>query len=131
MKTAAAHRLDPKTMSATALKAFFGVVDRWGLANDEQQALLGAPPRSSFFKWKAQGAEIPYDALERISHVLAIYKNLRILFPNADQADAWLRKPNKALFLHGRSALDHMLGGRMADIIDVRQYLDGERGGWS
>jgi hypothetical protein len=123
--------LDPKTHSSTALKAFFGVAENWELSNEQQQVLLGNPPRSTFFKWKKHGAEVPIDTLERISHLLAIYKNVRLLLPARERADAWVRQPNKAHFLNGRSALDHMLNGRMADIIDVRQYLDAERGGWA
>ena len=30
----------------------------------------------------------------------------------------------------GRSALDRMLSGNVADLYIVRQYLDAQRGGW-
>jgi len=47
------------------------------------------------------------------------------------RAHEWLRKPNAAPYLGGRSALDRMLAGQVADLFVVRQYLDAERGGKS
>lgn len=67
------------------------------------------------------------DTEERISHLLAIFKALQILFPDPDRADAWLRRSNR--FFDGRSAVEVMLGGRLADILSVRNYLDAQRGG--
>ena len=58
---------------------------------------------------------------------MAIYKALQILFPDPDRADAWLRRPSRVF--EGRSALDVMLGGRLQDIIRVREYIDAQRGG--
>ena len=51
------------------------------------------------------------------------------LLPVPERANAWIRKPNAAPFLGGRSALDRMLAGQVADLFVVRQYLDAERGG--
>jgi hypothetical protein len=31
----------------------------------------------------------------------------------------------------GRSALDRMAAGRVADLYEVRKYLDAQRGGWA
>ena len=47
----------------------------------------------------------------------------------AARADEWLRKPNSAPLFGGHSALDRMLGGQVADLYVVRQYLDAQRGG--
>jgi hypothetical protein len=57
-----------------------------------------------------------------------IYKSLQILLPEPGAADAWVRKPNTAAPFGGRSALDRMLSGQVADLYVVRQYLDAERG---
>jgi hypothetical protein len=43
-------------------------------------------------------------------------------------ADAWVRQPNAAAPFGGRSALERMLSGRVADLYVVREYLDAERG---
>jgi hypothetical protein len=41
----------------------------------------------------------------------------------------WVRKPNRARLFGGRPALDRMLGGQIADLFVVREYLDAQRGG--
>ena len=48
-----------------------------------------------------------------------------------ERADAWVRKPNDAPLFGGDSALARMLGGQVADLFQVRQYLDAVRGGVS
>jgi hypothetical protein len=40
-----------------------------------------------------------------------------------------VRKPNSARLFGGGSALDRMLGGQVADLFVVREYLDAQRGG--
>jgi hypothetical protein len=47
----------------------------------------------------------------------------------AARADEWIRKPNTAPLFAGKSALARMLGGQVADLFVVRQYLDAQRGG--
>ena len=77
------------------------------------------------------GERLKRDTLERLSYLLGIYKALQILLPAAAAADAWVKKPNSAPLFGGRSALDRMLGGNVADLVAVRQYLDARRGGWA
>jgi len=123
----------PREISAAGLRAFFNIARDWRLNSDEQMVLLGAPGRSTFFKWKAapDGAELRRDTLERLSYILGIYKALQILLPDPGAADAWVKKPNAASPFGGRSALARMLGGNVADLLVVRQYLDAQRGGWA
>jgi Protein of unknown function (DUF2384) len=117
------------TLGATALTAFFNITAAWGLTADDERILLGKPPRSTFFKWKAdRTARLSGDTLERISYVMGIYKALHILLPTADAADAWVKKPNTALPFAGKSALERMRAGRVLDLADIRRYLDAERG---
>jgi hypothetical protein len=120
-------------MAAAGLRAFARIAEAWGLNVDEQLALLGRPPRSTFFAWRKQPdkAVLPRDTLERLSNILGIYKSLQILLP-ADAADAWPRQPNTAALFGGGSALQRMLAGNVSDLHLVRRYLDGVRGGgWS
>jgi hypothetical protein len=124
----------PERMAAAGLRAFVRIAEAWGLSVDEQLALLGQPPRSTFFAWRKHPdkASLPRDTLERLSNLLGIYKSLQILLPDAAAADAWVRKPNAAALFGGRSALDRMLAGNVGDLNLVRRYLDGVRGGrWS
>ncbi len=118
-------------MARAALRAFIRIAEQWRLTVDEQVRLLGSPARSTYFKWKKEGAaSLPRDVLERISYVLGIYKALQVLLPDERAADAWVRKPNAAPVFGGRTALERMLSGNVADLYEVRRYLDAERGAW-
>ena len=67
--------------------------------------------------------------LERLSYLFGIYAALQILLPVRERANEWLRKPNAAPLFGGASALSRLLGGQVADLYVVRQYLDAQRGG--
>ena len=123
---------DRRGLSGPALRTFFRIAALWGLSVDEQMTLLGVTARSTFFKWKKNSNTVlPKDALERISYVLGIYKALQILLPDEKAADEWMKRPNTAPPFGGRSALDRMMSGQVADLFVVRQYLDAQRGGWA
>ena len=127
-----ATELDRKGLSGPALRTFLRIAKLWSLSVEEQMILLGLTARSTFFKWKKDpNPGLPKDTLERISYILGIYKALQILLPDEQAADGWVRRPNAALPFGGRSALDRMLSGQVADLFVVRQYLDAQRGGWA
>jgi len=116
-------------LGGPALRSFFRLADVWNLRVAEQRKLLGDPPESTFYKWKRdQDGNPGRDVIERISYLLGIFKALQILFPDPEQADAWLRRPNQAALFGGHSALERMLSGNVADLFVVRQYLDAQRG---
>ncbi|MBK6472212.1 MAG: DUF2384 domain-containing protein [Betaproteobacteria bacterium] len=126
--------ISPEAMAAAGLRAFARIAEAWGLSVDEQLALLGQPPRSTYFAWRKHPdkASLPRDTLERLSNILGIWKSLQILLPDAAAADAWVRQPNAAAPFGGGSALRRMLAGNVSDLNLVRRYLDGVRGGgWS
>jgi hypothetical protein len=117
------------SLAGPALRGFFSLAARWKLRVAEQRRLLGDPPESTFYKWKRErDGALSRDTLERISYLLGIFKALAILFPQPERADAWLRKPNAAPAFAGKSALERMLSGNVADLFVVRQYLDAQRG---
>lgn len=125
----ATAQFDPDELGQVALTAFFNITAGWALTAEEERTLLGAPPRSTFFKWKGErAARLSADTLERISYIMGIYKALRILLPSEEAANAWIKKPNTAPGFGGKSALERMLAGRVIDLADVRRYLDAERG---
>ncbi|PZU44149.1 MAG: DUF2384 domain-containing protein [Sphingomonas sp.] len=124
---AAAEQVDRKSLTGPALRTFFRIAQAWDLTETEQLRLLGLDSRSTLQNWKRGAvAVISKDALERISYVMGIYKGLQILLPQT--ADDWVRKPNKASLFGGRSALDRMTSGNVADLYVVRRYIDGQRG---
>lgn len=122
--------LSDARLAQAGLRTFFRIAELWGLSVEEQITLLGGPARSTYFKWKKDGAaSLSRDVLERLSYLLGIYKALQVLLPDEAAADAWVRKPNDAAPFGGVSALERMLSGHVADLYEVRRYLDAERGG--
>jgi Protein of unknown function (DUF2384) len=120
---------DFSSAGGAGLRAFVNIAEAWGLSVAEQLKLLGIASRSTFFKWrKEREPRLPQDTLERLSYLLGIYKALQILLPDTRAADEWVRKPNDAPPFGGRSALERMLSGQVADLYVVRQYLDAQRG---
>jgi hypothetical protein len=113
--------------SQLTLQVFFAIAEEWALSTEQQIILLGSPARSTFFKWKREGGLISKDTEERISHIVATYKALNILFTNSDVANNWITRANK--YFDGYSALDVMLRGKLTDIYAVRAYVDAQRGG--
>lgn len=123
--------LEPAAQGAAAFRTFFRVAGLWELSVEEQMTLLGVTSRSTYYKWRNDPPRrLSPDLLERLSYIFGIYKALQLLLPRPESADAWLRRPNRAPPFGGRSALDRMLSGRVADLYEVRRYLDAERGGW-
>ncbi|PPD25839.1 MAG: hypothetical protein CTY20_15315 [Hyphomicrobium sp.] len=128
MTKAAAKQAD--TDNSAELRGFFGIAEKWGLSTDQQISLLGAPPRSTFFKWKRDGGALSQDTRERISHVASIYRCLRLLIPDDALAHDWIRRKNTAPIFGGKSALEFMMAtGSIVEIYKVRAYLDAQRGG--
>lgn len=117
-------------LSGPALETFSRIAHLWQLSISDQRALLGSIPESTYFKYlkNPQSVRLSPDTLERISHVLGIFKALNVLLPRHESADTWIRRPNDAPLFKGRSALDYMLNGRFEDLIAVRRYLDAMRG---
>ncbi len=128
-------RRDPKVrkeMSPAAMRAFFNVAAEWSLNTDEQRGLLGWPPESTFFKYKTgQVGTLPYDMLMRISLVLGIYKDLRILYSERDLSARWVKLPNANPMFGGSPALAFMMEAGIDGLYQVRRLLDSRRGGWN
>jgi hypothetical protein len=123
--------LGSASAAQAALRTFWRLCEAWKLDVSEQTTLLGVG-RTTLYQWK-QGKVGPLDrhVLERLSHLFGIYAALQILLPGGARADEWVRKPNTAPLFGGGSALGRMLGGQVADLYVVRDYLDAQRGGKS
>ena len=127
--TPATVDLHSPAAAAAALRSFWRLAEAWQLTAAEQMTLLGIG-RTTFYQWK-QGKPVSLDrhVLERLSYLFGIYAALHILLPTPERADGWIRQPNTAPLFGGHSALQRMLGGQVADLFVVRQYLDAQRGG--
>lgn len=124
-----APSFNPEDLGGPGLRTFFGIARAWGLSEQEQMKLLGLTSRSTLHSWKAgRVSKIGRDTVERISYILGIFKGIGILLPDPRRADEWMRAPNDAPLFGGRSALDRMTSGNVADLYLVRQYIDAQRG---
>jgi hypothetical protein len=129
-----AKSAQPAIAAGAALRTYFNIAKAWGLNEQQTMTLLGfdASTRSTYFKWKKDpdSARLGRDKLERLSYVFGIYKALQLLLPEPAAADGWLHRPNSAAPFGGRSALERLMSGNVADLYVVREYLDTARG-WS
>lgn len=114
--------------AAAAVRAFFRMVEIWGLSLEQARVLLGRPSRATLYNWKAGRVRaLPHDTMRRISYLLGIFKALQILYADQALADGWLKRSNAAF--GGQSALERMLAGDIVDLAVVREHLDAARGG--
>jgi Antitoxin Xre/MbcA/ParS C-terminal toxin-binding domain/Antitoxin Xre-like helix-turn-helix domain len=116
-------------LSVSALKAFFNLVDRWGIRDEDARALLGGLSNGPYYTWKKQPERVlAADVLTRISYLIGIFKALNILY-GEKLADEWVRLPNTNRIFGGRTPLDYMLRGGVPAMQIVRRLLDARRGG--
>lgn len=104
--------------------------EHWSLDTSEQLDLLGYSntARATLSKLKTgQTAPKSRDQLERAGHLLAIHKNLRLLFPeNRDLAYTWMKTSNKAF--QNFSPVQVVIQQGFPGLLMVRTYLDRQRG---
>lgn len=120
-----------REISRVAVKLFFGITQEWDLTDEQRCTLAGLNTRTTLLNWRRgldsdKPVKLSKDTLERLSYISGIYKAIQLLFSEPQQWKDWVRKPNRDF--GGASILDRMLGGHIADLVDVRRYLDGWRG---
>ena len=132
-----AGRFDPterERLGGPGLRSFAAISERLGLTEVQRLSVLGFPGRSTYHQWlaKARSGEkvlLPVDTLLRISVVLGIHKDLRILFGREEDERAWLTKPHDAPLFGGQPPLALVVSGTQDGLMLVRRYLDAWRGG--
>lgn len=119
-----------KRYTATALKAYLSLVDKWRLSGMEASALL-AVSTSTWERIKrdtAKAAALNQDQLTRVSALTGIYKGLHLLF--ADKlADDWIGLANRGPLFGGQTPVRSMIEGGIPQMLDVRRHVDALRGG--
>ena len=136
-ETAASDEQFSREEEAEALtKAFFHIVEEWGLGADDARALLGHPGKSRFYDLRKGLTRAVHalsdDEMDRLAYITGIYYGLGILFSPENTLN-WLRNPAKVNDGFMRpwgigAPLEHMLAGKMAHLIDVYRYVNGMRG---
>lgn len=131
MATVQESHVNGNVDTSKALPVVFRILEKWQCNTDEQLRLLGISSRSTLNKYRESkgGIRLSLDIQERMSYILNIHKCLRLLFTADDSIYGWVRKPNSHPFFAGRSAMDVMNGGRVADLYEVATRLQSWRGG--
>jgi hypothetical protein len=115
--------------AAALARASVNLFRAWQLSDIEARTLLGDMAQRTWARWKEGSiGRIDRDLRARMGILMGIHKALRYIFTDPARSYAWIKKPNGAFA--GQRALDVMMRGEITDLIDLRSYLDAERGGW-
>jgi len=116
-------------LSDGAIRAFFNIIDKWRLRDEDARLVLGGVSNGTFYAIKKGASRtLDQDTLTRISYLVGIYKALHILYGEA-LADGWVQMPNKNGIFGGDTPLDYMMRGGLPAFQTVRRLLDARRGG--
>ena len=122
-------RSERERLSTPALKAFFNIVNCWGIRDEDARSLLGGLSNGPYYTWKKQPERVlGTDVLTRISYLIGIFKALNILY-GEKVADEWVRLPNSNRIFGGQAPLHYMVHGGVPAMQIVRRLLDARRGG--
>ena len=123
---------DPATrhrLSEPAIAAFFSIVDKWQLRNEDAMTLLGGASHGRYFELKKnRKGLLSQDELTRISLLIGIFKALNILFGQR-LANQWVSRPNSNPMFHDAPPMQYLGRGGVPAMIGVRRLLDSRRGG--
>jgi hypothetical protein len=125
-----ASKEERERLSPSALKAFFNIVDRWGVRDGHARQLLGGVTNGPYYEMKKhpEARVLDADKLLRISYLIGIFKALNILHAQ-ELADEWVRLPNTNRIFGGITPLAYMMKGGAPAMQTVRRLLDARRGG--
>ncbi len=122
-------KTERERLSPSALKAFFNIVKRWKVRDEDARVLLGGLSNGPFYELKKHPERVlDADKLLRISYLIGIFKALNILHAEA-LADAWVQLPNANRIFAGQTPLVFMMKGGLPALQTVRRLLDARRGG--
>jgi uncharacterized protein (DUF2384 family) len=116
-------------LSPPAIEAFFAIVEKWELRNEDAMALLGGVSHGRYYELKKnRKGLLAQDELTRISLLIGIFKALNILF-SRKLANQWASRPNSNSMFHNAPPLEMLIRGGVPGMIGVRRLLDSRRGG--
>ncbi len=116
-------------LSPAALKAFFNIVEKWKVRDEDARILLGGLSNGPYYKWRKEPERtLDADVLTRISYLIGIFKALNILYGET-LADEWVRLPNRNPIFGGKTPLAYMMSGGVPALQTVRRLLNARRGG--
>ena len=124
-----ADRAVRERLSGPALKAFFNVMRRWQVRDEDARALLGGVTNGPYYLMKREPDRVlDADRLTRVSYIVGIFKALHLLHSEA-LADRWIQLPNANRIFAGSTPLAYMIRGGLPAFAIVRQLVDARRAG--
>jgi Protein of unknown function (DUF2384) len=118
-----------RRLSPAALRAFFNIIERWEIRDEDARQLLGGISNGKYYQLKQDPDHVlEQDRLQRISYLIGIFKALNILY-GTRLADCWIQLANSNPLFTGRTPLTYMLQGGTPAMEVVRRLLDARRGG--
>jgi hypothetical protein len=122
-------RKERERLSASGLKAFFNMMSRWKVRDEDARALLGSVSNGPFYEMKRKPERVlDPDRLMRVSYLVGIFKALNILY-SEKLADGWVQLPNSNPVFAGQTPLSFMVKGGLPAMQTVRRLLDARRAG--
>ena len=116
-------------LSKPAIAAFFSIVEKWQLRNEDAMTLLGGASNGRYFELKKnRKGLLSQDELTRISLLIGIFKALNILFSQR-LANQWASRPNTNPMFNDGPPLQFLVRTGVPGMIGVRRLLDSRRGG--
>ena len=120
---------DREKITGGAIKAFFNIMTRWNISDEDARQLLRLQS-STYYKYKKTPPKaLDQDQLTRISYLTGIFKALNILH-GEKLADKWIAMVNANPIFKGTTPLDYMIKGGTPAMDTVRRLLDARRGYW-
>ena len=124
-----AAREDRDRLSGPALRAFFNLMARWKVRDEDARALLGGVSNGPFYEMKRHPDRVlEADRLTRVSYLIGIFKALHILHSRS-LADEWVHLPNSNPVFAGQTPLAYMIRGGLPAMQTVRRLVDARRAG--
>jgi hypothetical protein len=122
---------DRRRLTPAGLKAFFRIIERWSVGDEDARELLGGISNGAYYQLKANPRTAKTqdrDRLTRISYLIGIFKSLNILY-SPRLADQWVQLANTNPIFNGSTPLAYILQGAIPAMDTVRRLLDARRGG--
>ena len=122
-------KAERERLSPAAIKAFFNIMARWKVRDEDARQLLGGISNGAFYEMKKDPERVlDRDKLLRVSYLIGVFKALNVLY-SRKLADAWVQLPNANRIFGGEAALAYMIKGGLPALQTVRRLLDARRGG--
>lgn len=123
------YRAVRERLSGPGLRAFFNIMRRWQVRDEDARALLGGVTNGPYYQMKRDPDRLlDADRLTRVSLLVGIFKALHVLYSEG-LADRWVRLPNTNRIFGGSTPLEYMIRGGLPAISVVRRLVDARRAG--